>query len=111
MIHLLWAPIAYTWLFWSVYVLVTGFYRAWLAKTMPPWMMALALPWLALGLVMDFIANVTLATVFFADLPREFLVTRRFQRYVAGPPTWRKLAAVWVCENMLDMFDASGDHC
>jgi len=51
--------------------------------------------------------------VFFLELPREFTVTHRLRRYMTFPMrrTWRGAAAVWVCHNLLDIFDPDGKHC
>lgn len=110
LVHLVWLPL-YLWVFWSLFVMVMGFYRAKLDGRLKGVIYYLALPWYGLGLLMDFVGNVTLATVIFLDIPRETLVTTRLQRYVAGNDGWRKSVAVYVCENLLDVFDPTGEHC
>jgi hypothetical protein len=94
----------------------------------------------AVGLVLDCLYNLTWATVYFWDWPRELLVTQRLERYKYGRAyrleraegwdwedvaTWR-LSAVeiriapatdwrleethWMEENMLDAADPTGHH-
>lgn len=99
------------WVFWALFVLVMGMYRAWLAKRLGRLAIALSLPWIVIGLALDFAANCSLAIVLFVDLPHELLVTRRLRRYILQGSGWRRDVAVWVCENLLDPFDPTGDHC
>lgn len=99
------------WVFWALFVMVMGFYRAKLDGRLTGILLYLAFPWYVLGWAIDFVSQMTLATVIFLDLPREALVTTRLQRYVAGPTGWRRSTAVWICESLLDVFDPSGDHC
>lgn len=61
------------------------------------------------GAVLNAILNVVFATVMFADLPREFALTKRLKRYKSGPNGWRKVVANWICEHALNQFDAG--HC
>jgi len=70
------------------------------------------------GLAADFFYNVVLATLLFCELPQEWLFTGRLQRYLrdpnAGQAWWmysRKTVARWLCDNLLDPFDPSGNHC
>lgn len=103
--------LAALWGFWGVYVLVMGLYRAHLQKRLSWPTYALGAPFLLLGLVVDFIMNMTVATVVFLDIPRQGLVTTRLARYVALGSGWRFNVANWVCNNLLDVFDPSGNHC
>lgn len=102
---------AYLWAFWAMYVLVMGIYRAHLAKRLGPVTFCLSLPFVALGLAMDVCANLTVAALIFWERPREWLVTARLQRYVTQGSGWRFVIANWVCNNLLDVFDPSGEHC
>lgn len=103
--------VLWVWGFWALYVLIMGFYRAKLDGRLTGMVLWLAFPWYALGWAVDLVSNLTLATVLFADLPREALVTARLKRYMAGEPGWRKRFAGWVCANLLDLFDPQGRHC
>jgi hypothetical protein len=68
---------------------------------------------LVFGLAFDVVVNIVPATVIFADMPREFLLTTRLKRYhgEAYKGTWRARLADWVCSHLLDQFDVNGDHC
>lgn len=103
--------LAYLWSFWAVYVLVMGIYRAHISKRLGPVTFCLSLPFVAVGLIMDAFANMTIAALIFCEFPRELLVTARLQRYVGQGAGWRFTIANWVCNNLLDVFDPSGNHC
>lgn len=64
---------------------------------------------LAIGLVLDAVLNAVVATVVFSDLPQEWLLTQRLKRYKTGRPGWRRNAAWWICEHLLNQFDEG--HC
>ena len=107
--------VLYCYVVWLLYVLVMGFYRAYLAKrlhrgTVTFW---LALPAVAVGYVADIVLQWTVGTVLFLDLPRsgENLLTARLVRYSRGHDHWRKRWAEWICTHLLDPFDPKGDHC
>ena len=102
----------YTWVFWGVYVLVMGFYRAKLSGRLGRVASVLGLPFLVIGATMDVLANMTVATVLFLQLPKQLLVTKRLQQIKAEQKgTWRYKIADYICENLLDIFDPRGEHC
>ena len=105
--------IAFLYVFWALYVLVMGFYRAHLKGQLTGVVKWLAWPWVILGCAVDVFAQYTVAAVFFLDAPKmgEHLVTDRLQRYVAEGRGWRYHKAKWICDNLLDIFDPNGDHC
>ncbi len=127
------APLGYLWAFWGLYVLVMGIYRAQLAKRLGPVTFCLSFPFVTLGVAMDALAQFTFASLFFWQLPHlaiaphvftfwgralvlrvpsgDWLVTARLQRYVAQGSGWRFKLANWICNNLLDVFDPSGNHC
>ncbi len=105
--------VLYLYGFWLLYVLIMGFYRAWLTKRLTRTATVLAFPALVVGWVTDWLANWTLASLLFwqwPQRPRE-LVTDRLTRYIATPSGWRTAPALWVCQTLLDYFDPSGRHC
>lgn len=63
-----------------------------------------------LAVVMDVAFNITLASIFFLDMPEEWLFTGRLNRYETTGTAWRTLSARWICRNLLDPFQ-SGGHC
>lgn len=102
--------ILFLWATWYMYVLVMGLYRAHLTKRLSPTQLVLAAPALLVGYAMDILCNLTVACLIFRDIPREWLVTDRLERYKQGDG-WRQEWADWICTNLLDPFDPSGDHC
>lgn len=111
MMSALWL-LLWLWLFWGLYVLVMGIYRAHLDKRLTPVTYFLSAPFVAIGYLMDSVSNLTIATVAFLELPRELLVTTRLQRHIfTDGASWRGRLAGWVCDNLLDVFDPSGNHC
>lgn len=108
----LWS-LAYLYGFWLLYVLIMGFYRAWLARRLTVVAMILSSPALVVGYLVDLLANWTLATVWFRELPRRplELVTDRLTRYIASSSGWRRVHATWICATLLDYFDPHERHC
>lgn len=99
------------WAFWGLYVLVMGLYRAHLQKRLSRATYAMGAPFLLIGLAVDLFMNVTVASVVFVQPPRQFLVTARLASHVKEGSGWRYKIANWVCNNLLDVFDPSGNHC
>jgi hypothetical protein len=111
-VTLVFLVLGYLWLFWGMYVLVIGAYRAYLDKRLTKISLILSLPFIAIGLFMDVFCNIFLATVLFLELPQELLVTDRLIKYnLYYTFSWRGKIADWICSNLLDMFDPSGNHC
>ncbi len=74
----------------------------------------LAIPILIFGWLLDFSLNIV-SSLPFLDLPQEWLLTIRCDRYLSIPnPTglnrYRQRLARWLCQNLLDPFQ-SGGHC
>lgn len=62
--------------------------------------------WLVLpsGLLHDFLLNV-FVSIPFLDLPRDWLLTGRLQRYVDGPDGWRRRFALALDADKLEPYD------
>jgi hypothetical protein len=103
--------IGFMWGFWVLYVFTMAIYRAKLSKRLGKVSMVLALPFVLLAVIVDFVANMTVATVVFLDVPRDLLVTARLQRYIRLGYSWRCRLAHAICHNLLDIFDPTGNHC
>lgn len=101
----------YLWVFWGFYVLVMGLYRAHLQNKLTRFTYFLSAPFLLIGVLMDVLANMTIASVLFAELPHEWMVTTRLTRYNNFEYGWRSRIAEFVCTNLLDVFDPNGNHC
>jgi hypothetical protein len=99
------------WGFWGLYVLVMGLYRAHLQKRLSKMAYVIGAPFLVIGLIVDVFMNVTVASFVFVQPPSQFLVTQRLAGYVSEGSGWRYSIANWICNNLLDVFDPSGNHC
>lgn len=103
--------VLFLWLFWATYVLVMGLYRAHLANTLTGFTKLMAAPIVVIGYLMDVFSNIFLATIVFLELPREILVTTRLKRHISSSKGWRYDLAKTICDDLLDPFDPSGNHC
>ena len=111
-LSLLFGLLVYLWIFWGLFVLVMGLYRAHLNKKLTGIRFALAFPWIIVGYSVDIFSNVVIAPLFFFELPKELLVTGRLTRWkYTEKDTRQKRMAIYVCENLLDVFDPTGIHC
>ena len=101
----------YLWLFYALYVFTMSVYRAKLAGRLCGLSLVLLYPIVIIAALMDVVCNLTLATLVFLEPPQELLVTTRLKRYHASEDGWRTDLAAYVCENLLDPFDPTGEHC
>lgn len=103
----------YLWIFFMLYIFVMGVYRAHLAGRLSRTLLVLCGPAVLLGIIVDVVTQYTVATVLFLDLPRssEYTVTKRFKRYIYEGAGWRSRVAAFVCDNLLDPFDPTDNHC
>lgn len=99
------------WAFWVLYVFTMGLYRAKLSHRLKGFSLVLSAPFVAVAFLLDFLAQMTVFTLVFRELPRELLVTGRLRRYLRGPDTWRRRWADYLCHHLLDPFDPTGGHC
>ena len=99
------------WLFWGIYVLVMGVYRAHLSGRLGKIALILGLPIVVVGIILDIFVNIFIATFVFLDLPRELLMTNRMIRYRNTDAGWRAKLSQFICDHLLDIFDPSGNHC
>lgn len=105
--------VTYLWIFWALYVIVMGAYRTYLAKRLTLATKFLSIPFIIIGVIIDVFTQYTLATIFFFDLPvkKEYTLTKRLSRYVSLKEGWRYKTAIYVCDNILDIFDPTDNHC
>lgn len=97
---------------WDRYIVVMGLYRAHLRKQLHGLNKVLAIPSVVVGVFLDVLVNLTVASVVFRAWPREWLVTDRLQRYLKDEyhsQRWRGRRADWWCTNVLHPID--DDHC
>ncbi len=100
----------YIYAFWVLYLAIMSLYRAHLNNKLTKLGYVLGSPLLIVGLVIDFIMNLTIFTVLFFELPKEWLVTKRLQRHIRRSG-WRFKLANFICEHMLNFADPTGNHC
>lgn len=96
---------------WIFYLAVMNLARARDNGTLSKVAYVFGLPVLYVGLFFDALVTIFVGTILFLDLPRELTLTGRLQRLSKKPDTWRGKLAIWICRNLLDTFDPSGDHC
>lgn len=96
--------------FYTLYLAIMSLYRSHKAGTLPLASKILGYPILAVGLLVDFIMNVTLFSLFFFECPKEWLVTARLKRHI-NQSGYRGWLARYICHNLLSPFDPTGSHC
>lgn len=67
----------------------------------------------AVGLVLDVVLNVIVASIMFLEPPhpRRMLLTARLSYHNTRAHGWRTRLARWLCVHLLDQFDPRGHHC
>jgi hypothetical protein len=113
LINTLLFAVLYMYVFWCAYIAVMGVYRAYLSNRLFGITKILSIPLVIVGLIIDVFAQYTIAVIIFLDAPqwKEHLVTLRLIRYVNKETGWRNKLASYICKNLLDVFDPSGNHC
>lgn len=96
---------------WLFYLAVMHLARAREAGTLSRPALYLGYPLFLIGYLLDVFVQLVPASVLFLDVPREFTLTGRLKRYIAGPEGWRETVAVWMCSHLLNTFDPDGKHC
>lgn len=99
------------WLLWVFYLAVMNLKRVHSAGKLGKVALALGMPVLIVGYVLDVLANVVVFTVLLLELPRwgEWTVTARLQRHHVDE-TWRGKVAQWFETELLGEFDPAGRH-
>lgn len=110
-LHALLSAFLFLWVFYGLYGLVMGVYRAHLSDKLKWYHYCLLGPWVAVGFTVDVVGNITLAAIIFWEIPKEWLVTTRLTRYRANGTPYQRRIAVFICDNLLDPFDPTEDHC
>jgi hypothetical protein len=94
-----------------LYVFMMGVYRAQLSGRLKGLNFIMSAPFLAVAFTIDFIMQMTVFTVVFAEMPRDLFVTNRLRRYMRADHGWRTRWAAYLCKHLLDPFDPTGAHC
>lgn len=98
------------WFLWVFFLAVMCLQAARDAKTLTAWGLRLGYTVLLVGWTLDFIIQVTVAVLLFAELPQELTVSSRVKRLIATGSGWRKARAEWFRDNLLKAFDRTGRH-
>ena len=108
---MIWLYIVLTdlYLFFIMYVASMAMIRAHSENKLNGLLWVLCLPFVAISIVLDFINNVLVFSILFAELPKEWLVTARLKRH-ARSSGWRKSLSCWFGNTILNPFDHSGNH-
>ena len=65
---------------------------------------------LAVGLLVDLVVQVLVASLLWLELPHELTVSERVARLCKSGTGWRKDLALWFRKTLLAPFDRSGGH-
>jgi steroid 5-alpha reductase family enzyme len=105
--------LAYLYVFWLLYLVFTSLYRAHLSSRLTGITKLLGYPIIIVAVVVDWLANFTIAVVVFQEAPESLneLVTGRLWRYLQEPEGRNKRWATAICQSLLDPFDPRGAHC
>lgn len=97
------------WLLWVFFVAVMHLKELRDAGTLTTAQKVFGYPALVIGLVLDFLVNVVVASILFLELPDEWLVSGRLWRLSQGGG-WRAKLATAIRSQLLDSADPSGVH-
>lgn len=75
---------------------------------LPRSVLILSIPLIVFGAVLDCLMNLTVASVVFWEIPKEWTVSQRVSRWEKKEGV-RRVIAVWICQNLLNLFDPG--HC
>ena len=101
------ASIGCMYVLWIFFLAYASLHAAW--ALLPVTTRILGVPVVVIGFVVDVAFNLTLGTVIFLELPHEATLSQRVSRLKRGV-FWRASLATWICEALLDPFEARG-HC
>lgn len=99
--------VGYAYALWLLFLAVMALQWKWRELSLP--VRTLAAPAVLVALLLDVLFNVTIGTVLFLDLPRQWTFSQRIGSYKRRID-WRAPLAHWICANLLDPFEAGG-HC
>jgi len=108
LIYLAWA-FGLTYVTCIFYLAVMNLSRAKKAGLLSKTALVMGTPVLIVGLVLDFLMNVTVMSLVLLEFPKETTVTRRLKRHHKESTGWRLAVVLWF-EPLLDPYDPSGDH-
>ena len=99
-----------TYALWVFYLAVMNLKRVRDAGKLGKVALALGMPVLFVGLLLDLLANVLVFSILLLEIPQETTVTARLKRHKAESTGWRLRVINWFASELLDHFDPSGTH-
>ena len=96
-----------TWIFYIAFMGITKHQRTLRDKMGITWYGLY--PIAGIAVMFDILFNWTIGTLYFFELPREFLFTTRCNRHINSDDEGKKARAEWVCKYLLDPYDEN--HC
>jgi hypothetical protein len=103
--------ILFLWTFYGFYLACSALLRAHKEDKLTLSMKVLGYPILISGVLLDFIANITIFSILFLQIPKEFLVTSRLKKNLKVGKGWRYKFAKFICEQLLSNVDVDYNHC
>lgn len=97
-------------LFFILYVASMGMIRAHNEGKLNWFLWALCLPFVTVSVIVNIIHNVTIVSLLFWELPKEWTVSTRMKRHY-NSNDYRGKISRWLCATLLNPFDHTGDHC
>jgi hypothetical protein len=94
---------------WILYLATMNLKKARDSGTLHPNVKLLGYPIFIVGYTLDILLNIFVMTIIFFDMPEEFTISSRMERYLRYGTGWR-LKVARAFEYLLDPFDPSGDH-
>lgn len=98
------------WLLWVLFLAVMHLNDAKRAGTLRGFALYAGYTVLAMGLLVDFVVQMTAATILWLEWPRELTVSGRVTRLLVSGWGYRYKVARWFQRTLLSPFDASGGH-
>ena len=109
MLYIAYALLAF-WLLWVLFLATMNLAQAKSEGKLKSFALWAGYTVLAVGLLVDFIVQITVATVLWLELPRELTVSGRVERLCREGHGYRLALAMWFRRVLLAPFDRSGGH-
>lgn len=109
MIYAAYALLAF-WLLWVLFLATMNLGQAKAEGKLKGFALYAGYTVLAFGLLVDFVVQITVASLLWLELPRELTVSARVDRLCRTGSGYRLALALWFRRVMLAPFDRSGGH-
>ena len=98
------------WTLWVIYAAMMRLKQVRDAGKLTVAMKVLGYPVLLFGLVIDLVLNVTVGSLLFLEIPREYTLSERLWRHSQESTGYRQKVAEVIRVNLLDAIDPAGVH-